>query len=88
MMEMKWMQEDRRRGRDEERVRCLTSTVEMLPMTFCLLSVTAREETPSELRSSRAEVRGLSPLEGSAGQLKLHAVAPGGPPEGQSGREL
>ena len=68
-MEMKCMHVDRRRGRELERVKCLTSTVEMLPITLSLLSVTAREEMPSLLSSSNASVRGRSPLEKIAGQL-------------------
>ena len=68
-MEMKCIHVDRRRGRELERVKCLTSTVEMLPTTLSLLSVTAREEMPSLLSSSNASVRGRSPLENMSGQL-------------------
>src|SRR5271155_6264808 len=59
---MKWMQVFRRRGRADDFVRSLTSTVEILPTTLCPLSTTARDETPSLSSRVSASVRGLSPL--------------------------
>lgn len=41
----------------------LTSTVEIFPTTFCWLSMTARDETPSPSIKTRASFSGLSPLQ-------------------------
>lgn len=60
--EMKWMHDDLRSGRLLVTVRCLVSTVEMLPMTFCALSMTAKLVRPSWCINCRASVSGLSPL--------------------------
>ena len=62
MTVMKWIQVFRRRGRDEDFVKSLTSTFEMLPTTLWLWSTTAKEETPSFRRRVRASASGRSPL--------------------------
>ena len=62
MTEMKCMQVFRKRGRLDDFVRSLTSTVEMFPTTLCPLSRTGKELTPSLSRSVNASVKGLSPL--------------------------
>lgn len=56
------MQELRSRGREDDLVRSLTSTVEILPTTLCWLSTTARDEMPSLFISSKALNNGASPL--------------------------
>ena len=63
MTVMKWMQVLRRRGSDEDFVRSLTSTMEILPMTLELWSSTGSEETPSFRSRVRASARGRSPLD-------------------------
>ena len=55
---MKWVQVFRRRGREDDFVRSLTSTVEILPMTFLPLSTTAIDEIPSLRSKVSASVRG------------------------------
>jgi hypothetical protein len=62
MTEMKCRQEDLRSGRLLILVRCLTSAVEMLPMTFMALSTTATLVRQSSFIRRRASVRVLSPL--------------------------
>jgi hypothetical protein len=57
------MQVLRRRRSDEDLVRSLTSTMEILPMTFELWSKTGREEMPSFRSSVRASASGRSPLD-------------------------
>lgn len=59
---MKWMHVLRRRGREDDLVSSLTSTVEMLPITFLALSRTASDETPSLSNRVSASVKGRSPL--------------------------
>lgn len=59
---MKCMQVFRRRGREDDLVSNLTSTVDMLPMTLRALSRTARDDTPSLRSKVRASVKGRSPL--------------------------
>jgi hypothetical protein len=56
------MQVFRSNGSDDDLVRSLTSTVEMLPMTLRALSSTANDDTPSSMRRVRASAKGLSPL--------------------------
>jgi hypothetical protein len=68
---MKWMQVFRRRGREEDLVRSLTSTLEMLPITLWLWSMTGREETPSLRRRVRASKRGRSPLVDWSGVVSI-----------------
>lgn len=62
MTEMKCMHVFRRRGRLDDFVRSLTSTVEILPTTLCPLSRTGNELTPSLSKSVNASVNGWSPL--------------------------
>jgi hypothetical protein len=63
MTEMKWIHVFRRRGKEEDFVRSFTSTLEMLPITLWLWSMTGRDETPSLSRSVSASKRGRSPLQ-------------------------
>ena len=59
---MKWIHVFRRSGRDEDFVKSLTSTVEILPITLRALSMIARDDTPSSNSRVSASVKGLSPL--------------------------
>lgn len=59
---MKCIHVFRRSGRDEDFVKSLTSTVEILPMTLRALSMIARDDTPSSNSRVSASVKGLSPL--------------------------
>lgn len=59
---MKWMHVFRSSGREEDLVSSLTSTLEILPITLWLWSMTGRDETPSLRRRVRASKRGRSPL--------------------------
>lgn len=63
------MQLSRRRGALAALVRCLTSTVEMLPTTFLALSTTATLVKPSVFIRIRASASGVSELEDNVSRL-------------------
>lgn len=62
MRETKDIQDELRSGKLLVLVRSLTSTEEMLPITFSALSTTAKLVKPSLCINFNASVRGLSPL--------------------------